>query len=205
MTVTTITTTIVSGPTTNLTALFTQNATPAAPSTNNASVGVATNILGSAGVSSPTQKITADLLNNFIDSAPYFGNKIVDLDFSSMYNLSSRSFGEFFGADVPVASQADLGVGMLHLEGQWDLVPLSLKMGTTINYGPYIGNIYNFVGTGPLLDLNNGKLGSYNTLGGVKSYIIYQKLSISLGLGVSDISTIKGINLNGFLRLNLSL
>lgn len=168
-------------------------------STNTSSV--TSNLLQVAGISTNGQKIAQDLINNFIDAAPYISNNIVNLDFAGFYNPSQKDYGYFFGADLPVGNQTSLGVGSLHLASQWDLVPVSLKLGTTIDY-PVFGQIYNFIGTGPLIDLNNGKLGSYNVLGGVKTFEFLKDWKLSLGAGVSDVSTIKGINLNVYLRLN---
>ena len=211
MTVTTITTTIVSGPTTNLTALFAQNATPAAPvanstapSTNNASVGVVTNIMNAGGVSSSTQKITSSIANNFIDTIPYWKNKIMDFDLVALYNPSltlGNKIGYFGGIDIPIGTQAALGAGVLHFDKQWGVVPINVKLGLTINY-PVIGKVYNYFATGPYLDVTDAKLGTYNFIGAVRDWQLMKNLDIAFGFGVGDISTIKGLDYAATLKLD---
>lgn len=170
-------------------------------STTNQTTTVATNLLQVMGVSSNGIKIASDFANNFIQAVPYIKNEIVNADFSGLYNPSEKKYGWFSGIDIPIGTQAALGGGFLRLGNQSDLVPLSLKLSLSINY-PIIGEVDNFIGTGPLYDITDDKMGTYNTLGAVKYFKISKDWNLSLGGGISDISTISGIDLNIFLRLN---
>jgi hypothetical protein len=169
--------------------------------TNNATTTVATNLLQVLGASSNTQKITSSFLNNFIDTIPYIKNDIVNIDYSELYNFSQKKFGDFFGFDIPVGSQSDLGAGALQFNKTWGLVPLDVKLGVTVNY-PFIGNIYNFVSLGPILEIPNGQLGTYDFLGGVKTWDISSRFKLSLGGNVGDISYTKGLDLGVVSRLD---
>ena len=218
MTVTTITTTIVSGPTTNLTALFAHNATPAAPSsvavisTTNAGISALTNIAGKAGVSSATQSIASTLGNNFIDVIPYLKNDIMSLDIVALYNPSLKlknkhdflgKFGLFQGIDIPIGSQAALGAGVMRFNDQWGLVPISLKAGFTVDY-PIIGNVFNYVAASPYLEMGDMKLGTYDFVGFAKVWDFGAKSRwrLSLGPTIGFLSLAPGLNYGMTLQLN---
>jgi hypothetical protein len=170
-------------------------------STTNATTAALTNLLKSAGISTNVQKITSSLVNNFIDATPYFKNQIINLDGAYLYNPSQHTMGYFFGADIPIGSQGSLGAGALHLGKQWDAMPISLKLGITINY-PWIGKVYNYIGSGSIYDVTDSKFGTYSVLGGVRTWELGKRWNISLGFGVSDISTYKGLDIDGVIRLN---
>jgi hypothetical protein len=178
-----------------------------APVTNNQTQSttnvttVATNLLQVMGLSSNAQKISASLMNTFIDAQPYLKNNIVNADFAAIYNMPTHRMGYFLGADIPAGPQLALGVGAIEFGQDWYLAPINFKLGTTINY-PYLGKIYNYIALDPLYDLSNSKFGAYDFLGAIKAWDISKKFQFSVGVGVGDISLIKGLDIAGTLRLN---
>ena len=170
-------------------------------STTNVTITVATNLLQVMGLSSNAQKISASLMNTFIDAQPYLKNNIVNADFAAIYNMPTHRMGYFLGADIPAGPQLALGVGAIEFGQDWYLAPINFKLGTTINY-PYLGKIYNYIALDPLYDLSNSEFGAYDFLGAIKAWDISKKFQFSVGVGVGDISLIKGLDIAGTLRLN---
>ena len=193
--ITTITTTIINGPTASIPILV-SNTTPSNPSisTTNAEIASITNII-SKGTKTPAngsiETISADIANDFIDTIPYLKNNIISFDTVGIYNPSLKlankhdflgKFGLFQGVDIPIGSQAALGAGVMRFNNQWGLVPISLKAGFTVDY-PIIGNVFNYVATSPYLELGDDKLGTYDFVGFAKVWDFGTKSRWRLSLG----------------------
>ena len=200
VTIETITTTIVLSNGLYLNPIIKSPISTVLPTTNASTGNVATNLVSLFGGSTNEQKIANTFLNNFIDSAPYFKNNIINFDSSVLYNISHKSLGFFAGFDVPISQQAALGAGVLNIDHQIDILPLSVKLGISIPY-PYIGTVYNFIGTGSLIS-TTGKFGSYSFLGGVRTWDLTSKLELSIGFDIGDISLVSGIDVGGVCRLD---
>jgi hypothetical protein len=175
-------------------------------STTNTTTAAITNIMVNDGYSTNTSKITGLFLDDFINQLPFYKNKIFNCDAAPLYNLSQHTLGWFGGIDIDTTKGASLGFGVVDFKKQFDILPLSVKTGLNINW-PWIGTVNHFVAIGSAYDYSDDKLGTYAAFGAVKTWNLakdgfFKNWNVSLGVGISDISTYKGIDLNGIFRLH---
>lgn len=212
VTVTTITTTIVSGPTTNLPALLALKSSSVAPvspngvvsatSPTNTTTVVVSNILKSFNASTNSQRLTSDILNTVIDDSAFITNSKINLDEAVLYNSSlTNKLSYFAGLSLATSQQSSVGLGGAFINHQWYDANISLKLGTKISL-PWIGQTYAWTANGANYNFSKSSVGSYDFFGDVKTFDIFKNLNLSLGPTFGIISNQKGIFMGLTLELN---
>jgi hypothetical protein len=132
-------------------------------------------------VSTNTLVAVQDAVSWFEPLIPYLTNSPVSLDVGPLWD-GGKHWGAYGDLRVYPANTASLGVGVAYAQDDWFVAPVSLKLGTPLNW-PVIGKYYVW-GTGGLaLRVRDGAMGTEVGSGVIKSFDINPTTSINIGGG----------------------